>query len=83
MGRPLPPLLLGHGASGTALSMRPWIDALAAQGVLAEALDLPKSNPDRAVGVFRDALAAQPGAALGGHSFGWAERTRGRETLIG
>jgi pimeloyl-ACP methyl ester carboxylesterase len=66
----LPPLLLGHGASGTAVSMRPWVAALAAHGVVAEALDLPKSNPDRAVGVFREALAAHPGAALGGHSYG-------------
>jgi len=66
----IPRLLLGHGASGTAASMRPWVEALAAHGVTAVALDLPKSSPDRAVGVFRDALAAEPGAALGGHSFG-------------
>jgi predicted alpha/beta-hydrolase family hydrolase len=50
--------------------MRPWVEALAAQGVVAQALDLPKSNPERAVGVFRDALAADAGAAIGGHSFG-------------
>ena len=50
--------------------MRPWVEALAAHGVSAAALDLPKSSPDRAVGVFRDALAAESGAALGGHSFG-------------
>jgi predicted alpha/beta-hydrolase family hydrolase len=50
--------------------MRPWVEALAAHGVSAAALDLPKSSPDRAVGVFRDALAAEPGAAIGGHSFG-------------
>jgi uncharacterized protein len=50
--------------------MRPWVEVLAAYGVVAQALDLPKSSPDRAVGVFRDALVAQPGAAIGGHSFG-------------
>ena len=50
--------------------MRPWIAALSAFGVTAEALDLPKSSPDRAVGVFREALIARPGAALGGHSYG-------------
>ena len=65
-----PALLLGHGASGTAASMRPWVEVLAAHGVVAQALDLPKSNPDRAVAVFRDALVAHPGAAIGGHSFG-------------
>jgi hypothetical protein len=71
MRRPEPPnLLLGHGASGTAASMRPWVVALAAHGVVAQALDLPKSSPERAVGVFRDALTARPGAAVGGHSFG-------------
>ncbi len=50
--------------------MRPWIDALAALGVVAEALDLPRSSPERAVGVFRDALIARPDAAIGGHSYG-------------
>jgi uncharacterized protein len=65
-----PKLFLGHGASGTAASMRPWVVALAAHGVVAQALDLPKSSAERAVGVFRDALAANPGAAVGGHSYG-------------
>jgi uncharacterized protein len=50
--------------------MRPWVAALAALGVVAEALDLPRSSPERAVGVFRDALSASPEAALGGHSYG-------------
>lgn len=65
-----PRLLLGHGASGTATSMRPWVAALTAHGVVAQALDLPRSSPERAVGVFRDALASNPAAAIGGHSFG-------------
>jgi uncharacterized protein len=50
--------------------MRPWVEALAAHGVKAHALDLPRSSSDRAVDVFRRALADQPGAALGGHSYG-------------
>jgi predicted alpha/beta-hydrolase family hydrolase len=37
---------------------------------VARALDLPRSNPERAVGVFRDALLTHPDAAIGGHSFG-------------
>jgi predicted alpha/beta-hydrolase family hydrolase len=50
--------------------MRPWVQALAARGIVAEALDLPRSSPERAVGVFRDALPARPEAAIGGHSYG-------------
>jgi uncharacterized protein len=50
--------------------MRPWVTALAAHGAHANALDLPKSNSDRAVGVFRQAIEQQPGAAIGGHSYG-------------
>ena len=50
--------------------MRPWIDALAVHGIEAHALDLPRSSSDRAVDVFRHALAEHPGAALGGHSYG-------------
>jgi predicted alpha/beta-hydrolase family hydrolase len=50
--------------------MRPWVDALAPRGVLAVALDVPKSSNDRAVDVFRCALSEQPGAAVGGHSYG-------------
>ena len=65
-----PTLLLGHGASGTAASMRPWVTELALHGVRAHALDLPKSNNQRAVGVFRSALEEWPGAAVGGHSYG-------------
>ena len=65
-----PHVLLGHGASGTAESMRPWVSELAKHGVGATALDLPKSNNERAIGVFRSALDAQSGAAIGGHSYG-------------
>jgi predicted alpha/beta-hydrolase family hydrolase len=50
--------------------MRPWVTELASHGVQAVALDLPKSNNDRAIDVFRRALGDQPGAAIGGHSYG-------------
>jgi hypothetical protein len=50
--------------------MRPWVTTLAAHGIVAQALDLPRSNPERAISVFRDALTAHPHAAAGGHSFG-------------
>lgn len=66
----VPTLLLGHGAAGNAATMRPWVTALASHGVTAVALDLPKSNNDRAIDVFRRSLVDQPGAAIGGHSYG-------------
>jgi uncharacterized protein len=50
--------------------MRPWVNELAKHGIQGTALNLPKSNNDRAIGVFRSALEEQPGAAIGGHSYG-------------
>jgi predicted alpha/beta-hydrolase family hydrolase len=50
--------------------MRPWVNELAKHGIEGTALNLPKSSNDRAIGVFRTALEEQPGAAVGGHSFG-------------
>lgn len=50
--------------------MLPWVVALTAHGVVAQALDLPRSSTERAVGVFRGLLASSPAAAIGGHSFG-------------
>jgi predicted alpha/beta-hydrolase family hydrolase len=63
-------LILGHGASGTAASMEPWVRALARHDVRAIAIDLPRGNAERALPVFEQAMAANPGAALGGHSYG-------------
>lgn len=63
-------LLLGHGASGTAATMAPWVTALAAHGVRALAIDLPRGKAERAVGAYRAALERHPRAAIGGHSFG-------------
>ncbi|MGZ3585612.1 MAG: alpha/beta family hydrolase [Candidatus Limnocylindrales bacterium] len=63
-------IVLGHGASGTAATMGPYVEGLRARGVLARAVDLPRSRPEAAVAIFLDAAAADPGLALGGHSFG-------------
>jgi pimeloyl-ACP methyl ester carboxylesterase len=65
-----PIVLLGHGASGDARSMRPWVAALQPLHVRAHAVQLPKSNVQRAMAVFRDELVAEPSAAIGGHSYG-------------
>ena len=66
-----PRLLLGHGASGTAASMRPHVEGLAKRGIDALAIELPKGNAERAVPRFEaaagDSLAA---TAVGGHSYG-------------
>src|SRR4029077_6048443 len=64
-------VILGHGASATAASMRPHVEGLRARGVEAEAVDLPKGRAERAVEVFAAAAAPLGGAAVvGGHSYG-------------
>ncbi len=66
-----PIVILGHGASGTAASMRPWVEALSVRGLSARAIDLPKGRAERAIPVFDRAIAAGGGAVVaGGHSFG-------------
>jgi hypothetical protein len=63
-------IVLGHGASGTAASMKPYVEALARRGLEARAVDLPRGRPEAAVEIFLAAAAADRGLALGGHSFG-------------
>jgi predicted alpha/beta-hydrolase family hydrolase len=66
-----PRLLLAHGASGTAASMRPHVTGLERRGIDAEAIDLPKGSAERAVLVFRRHLeSSAAGTAVGGHSYG-------------
>ena len=70
MGTP-PGLLLGHGASGNAASMKPHVDGLRARGIEAVALDLPKGKAERAMPRFLEAAGAELArVALGGHSYG-------------
>jgi uncharacterized protein len=64
----LPSIVLAHGASGDASSMRPYVKALQARGLDAVAIDLPRSNAERAVPTF---IAKAPaGSVAGGHSYG-------------
>jgi predicted alpha/beta-hydrolase family hydrolase len=69
-------LYLGHGASGTAASMAPFVRGLKRRGIEAEAVDLPKRKAEEAVPVWRAAVPegrAAPGGqeiAVGGHSYG-------------
>lgn len=63
-------VFLGHGASGTAASMRPFVDGLAARGIEAFALDLPRRRAEDAVAAFEAQVPEGPGIVIGGHSYG-------------
>ena len=61
-------IVLGHGASGTAASMKPYVDGFKRRKLDATAVDLPKNNPERAVEVF--VARAGRDVVAGGQSYG-------------
>lgn len=69
-------LHLGHGASGTAASMAPFVEGLRNRGIEAAAHDLPKRKAEDAVGAWRAAAGDGPqdgdglATGVGGHSYG-------------
>lgn len=72
-------VVLGHGASGTAASMAPYVDGLQARGMAADAIDLRRGKAEDAVAGFWTSTMATIGATgdlesttlvLGGQSFG-------------
>jgi uncharacterized protein len=63
-------VLLGHGASGNAASMAPFVEGLRRRGIDAGAVDLPKRKAEDAVPVWRAAVPDGPGTVAGGHSYG-------------
>ena len=63
-------LYLGHGASGTAASMGPFVNGLRRRGLLADAVDLPKRKAEDAVPAWRAAVPDGPTTIAGGHSYG-------------
>jgi predicted alpha/beta-hydrolase family hydrolase len=69
-----PRLLLAPGASANTGHLRPMLDGLAARGVAAAAVSLPRGPAERALPAWRAAVAAQRLAAdhlvIGGQSFG-------------
>ena len=65
-----PRIYLGHGASGNAASMAPFVDGLRARGIEAGAVDLPKRKAEDVVEIWRSAVPDGPAVAVGGHSFG-------------
>ncbi len=61
---------LGHGASGTAASMTPFVDGLHARGLDARAIDLPKRKAEDAVPAFHLVVPREADVVVGGHSYG-------------
>lgn len=70
----MPPVIyLGHGAAGNAASMAPFVEGLAARGIRAHAIDLPKCRAEDAVAALRLVVPEGPAdtdIAVGGHSYG-------------
>jgi predicted alpha/beta-hydrolase family hydrolase len=65
-----PRIYLGHGASGSAASMKPFVDGLARRGIPGMAVDLPKRKAEDAVPAWRAAVPEGADVAVGGHSYG-------------
>ena len=63
-------ICLGHGASGTAASMAPFVDGLRRRGLEAVAVDLPRRKAEDAVPAWRAVVPDGPGTIAGGHSYG-------------
>lgn len=63
-------VLLGHGASGDAASMAPFVEGLRRRGIDAGAVDLPKRKAEDAVPAWRAAVPDGPVTVAGGHSYG-------------
>lgn len=63
-------IYLGHGASGNAASMRPYVEGLARRGIEAVAVDLPVRLAEKAVPVWTATVPDGPGIAVGGQSYG-------------
>jgi uncharacterized protein len=63
-------LYLGHGASGTAASMAPFVKGLRERGLVADAVDLPKRRAEDAVPAWRAAVPDGSETVSGGHSYG-------------
>lgn len=61
---------LGHGASGTSASMKPFVDGLRTRGIDATAIDLPKRKAEEAIPAFHKVVPRTPDVVVGGHSYG-------------
>ena len=61
---------LGHGASGTAASMAPFVAGLRARGIEAIAIDLPRRRAEDALPAFHQVVPSAADVAIGGQSYG-------------
>ncbi len=70
----MPTVYLGHGAAGTAASMKPYVEGLKRRGVEASAVNLKPGRSvlkaERALPLFREQVPDLLHAIIGGHSFG-------------
>lgn len=63
-------VVLGHGASGNAASMKPYVVGFKRRGIDAIAVDLPRGEAERAVPVFIKTSGRGHEVIGGGQSFG-------------
>jgi uncharacterized protein len=63
-------VILGHGASGNAASMKPYVDGFQRRGIDAVAVDLPRGGAEKAVPVFIKTSGRGHDVVGGGQSFG-------------
>lgn len=61
---------LGHGASGSAATMAPFVEGLMRRGIESHALQLPKRRAEDAVAALLEQVPDAPDVVIGGHSFG-------------
>ena len=63
-------VVLGHGASGNAASMKPYVVGFKRRGIDAVAVDLPRGGAERAVPIFIKTSGRGREVVGGGQSFG-------------
>ena len=63
-------IVLGHGASGNAASMKPYVEGFKRRGIDGVAVDLPRGNAEKAVPVFIKTSGRGHDVVGGGQSFG-------------
>src|SRR5438034_9442791 len=63
-------VVLGHGASGNAASMKPYVVGFKRRGIDAIAVDLPRGGAEKAVPVFIKTSGRGRQVVGGGQSFG-------------
>lgn len=63
-------VILGHGASGNAASMKPYVVGFKKRGIEAVAVDLPRGSAEKAVPVFIKTSGRGHEVIGGGQSFG-------------